>query len=109
MIEDEREKNKYVDGSLEAMERQFSSLNVGDEIVNQPSSQFTSEALDSENDNEQNRQSFKTKNVWDDEDDLSEDDEKAGKAGVKWHSDVEQIDRPDKAEIKKMGTGMIGS
>lgn len=67
------------------------------------------EELESEGDeSEKQRKSFmERKDVWESDDENSDDDdEKAGK-GVKWGEDVVQIDRPD--NIKKMGTGMIGS
>jgi hypothetical protein len=90
------------------MEHQMSKLQGDSYTAYKPSTgNFESEDFsDEENHLERNRASFKAKDVWASDGEDSEDDEKAGK-GVKWGEDVVQNERP--AELKKMGTGMIGS
>ena len=115
-IEDEREKNKYADRTLDDMKMNdlmtSNTANLRNARTLGGISLDDDEAEEERPDSEQqsrggSRSAKRTNNVWDSEGEegSEDDDEKAGK-GVRWGAEVVQIDRPDKLP---MNGSMIGT
>lgn len=114
-IEDEREKNKYADRTLDDMK--MNDLMTSNTANLRNARTLGGISLDDEADEERpdseqqsrggSRSAKRTNNVWDSEGEegSEDDDEKAGK-GVRWGAEVVQIDRPDKLP---MNGSMIGT
>lgn len=114
-IEDEREKNKYADRTLDDMKMNDLMTSNTANLRNARTLggiSLDDEAEEERPDSEQqsrggSRSAKRTNNVWDSEGEegSEDDDEKAGK-GVRWGAEVVQIDRPDKLP---MNGSMIGT